>query len=94
MAKLENVDGPTVCVRAKRSITDLTSDYTHSEGRTFIVIAGSAGSITYRAFGDDEDQTEAGLDAGDMIACGAFPVGIIAVRSSSTVTSIVIGVIS
>ena len=78
--------------RDKRTVTIGTDDFEVHGG--FTCQAGSAGNITYRTLFGSEDQTETGLSAGDsIVGPGGVPVLLSAVRGSSTVTSIVIGLI-
>ena len=73
-----------------QTIAIASDDFTFGGG--FTVQAGTAGDITYRAINGDEDATVTGLAAGDTITGpGGIPVLCVAVRGSSTVTSIVAG---
>ena len=83
------LDSPLGPLRDKRTVAIATDDYEDAEG--FLCQVGSAGSITYRTLSGETDQTETGLTAGDIVnACG-IPVLLVAVRGSSSVTSIVVG---
>ena len=71
-----------------------TDDYEDSNG--FLCQLGTAGDVEYRTMLGTADITESGKAAGDVISVGTIPVVLIAVRSlagSTTVTSLVIGVI-
>lgn len=88
---IRNLDQPVGPLRDKFSVTIGTDDYSDPSG--FICQVGTAGNITYRTLEGTADQTETGLSAGDTINVGGIPVLLSAVRGSSTVTSIVVGVV-
>ena len=89
LAKLNLPFGP---YRDKRTVTIGTEDFVREAGFTCQV--ATDGNITYRTLGGDEDEDETGLSAGDTITGpGSVPVVLSAVRGTSTVTSIVIGIL-
>lgn len=89
---LRNLDLPLGPYRDKRTVTIAADDFELPAGFTCQV--GSAGNITYRTLEGSEDQTETGLAIGDsIVGPGGIPVVLRAVRGSSTVTSIVIGIL-
>ena len=89
---LSLLQGPIGPYRDKYSETIGGADFELATG--FTCQAGSAGNITYRTLVGTVDQTETGLTAGDSVAgAGGVPVVLVAVRSSSTVTSIVVSVL-
>ena len=72
-----------------RSVVDIsTTDYVDHRG--FLVQAAGAGDLTYRPLIGTADQTET-VTAGGYPSVAGVPVICIAVRSTSTVTSIVVG---
>ena len=78
--------------RDKKLITVGTADYERPTGFTCTV--STAGDLTYRTLEGDTDQTETGLAIGDtIIGPGGIPVLLQVVRSNSTVTSIIIGIL-
>ena len=82
---------PAGPLRDKRTVSISSDDFVHESG--FICQVAGAGNLIYRTLNGETDQTEAGLSAGDSINVAGVPVILQAVRSSSTVTSIVIGII-
>ena len=88
---LSRLDSPLGPPRDKRIITIATDDFVLKTG--FICQVNSAGNITYQTMEGDGNQTESNLAAGDIIAVCGVPVVLQAVRGSSTVTSILIGVL-
>ena len=85
-------DLPIGPYRDKRTIDISADDYERAGG--FTCQAATAGSLTYRTLHGRADQTEANLAIGDTITGpGGIPVVLSAVRSSSTVTSVVIGIV-
>ena len=85
--------GPLGPYRDKR-VVDLSGGQSYENERGFTCQVSSAGAITYRTLFGDEDQTEAGLAAGaSIVGPGGVPVVLRAVRSTSTVTGIVIGIL-
>lgn len=88
---LRRLDSPLGPLRDKFSVTIATDDYEREEG--FICQVGTAGDLTYRTLHGEQDQTETGLAAGASINVANVPVVLRAVRGTSTVTSIVVGVI-
>ena len=78
-------------LRDKQVIDISSDDYINPRG--FICQAVTAGDLTYRTLGGDVDQTESGLAIGDIINAGGIPVLLQSVLSTSTVTSIVIGIL-
>ena len=88
---LRKRDYPLGPYRDKRTVAISTDDFILESGFTCQV--GSDGNITYRTLHGAEDQTESSLDAGDsIVGPGGVPVALQAVRGTSTVTSIVIGI--
>lgn len=84
--------GPVGPYRDKKSVAIGADDFELETGFTCQV--STAGSITYRTLFGDADQTEAGLQAGaSIVGPGGVPVLLKAVRGSSTVTGIVIGIL-
>ena len=89
---LSKRDYPVGPYRDKRVIDISSDDYENDNGFTCQV--ATAGNITYRTLHGEADQTESGLAVGDVVAGpGGVPVVLVAVRASSTVTSIVVGII-
>ena len=88
---LTRYDSPLGPLRDKRTVDISTNDYEREEG--FICQVGGAGALTYRTLHGAADQTDSGLTAGAVIGVGAVPVILKAVRSASTVTSIIVGII-
>lgn len=87
-----NFAGPIGPYRDKRVVAIGADDFTLDTG--FTCQAAAAGDISYRTLFGEEDQTEAGLAVGDTIAGpGGIPVVLRTVRGSSTVASIVIGIL-
>lgn len=73
----------------KLTVTIGTDDY--EPGWPFVCQAGTDGDLTYRTVDGATDQTET-LTAGDSIQVAGLPVALRAVRGTSTITSIVVGV--
>lgn len=89
---LQGLNDPIGPYRDKRIVAIGADDYVHEAGFTCQVAA--AGSLTYRTLHGTQDLTEAGLSVGDTISGpGGIPVLLKAIRGSSTVTSVVIGII-
>ena len=88
---LNHLDDPLGPPRDKRIIAIGTEDFVLDTG--FICQVATVGNLTYRTLTGAADQTEASLAVGDVIAVCGIPVVLRAVRGSSTVTSIVIGVL-
>ena len=87
-----NHAGPLGPYRDKRTVDISAADFVDDRG--FTVQAAEAGSLTYRTLYGDADETEAGLAAGHTIAGpGGIPVVCRAVRATSSVGSIVIGLL-
>ena len=85
------LDDPLGPLRDKRIITIGTDDFELDRG--FICQAGTTGDLTYRTLDGEADLTETIATAGDSINVAGIPVVLRAVRGSSTVTSIVIGIV-
>ena len=84
--------GPLGPYRDVRAVDISAADYERAGGFTVQVTA--AGSLTYRTLLGDADETTEGLSAGDSITGpGGIPVMIRAVRSSSTITGILAGIL-
>ena len=77
-------------LRDKRVVAIGADDYVNARG--FVCVAGTTGSLVYRTLWGIADQTETIAAAGDGITVGGVPVILTAVRGSSTVTSIVVGI--
>lgn len=78
--------------RNKHTVMIGASDFDHATGFTCQVAA--AGDLTYRALEGEQDVTETGLSAADVITGpGDIPVVLKSIRGTSTVTSVVIGII-
>ena len=88
---LNRLDSPVGPLRDKRTIALTGQNYVRPGG--FICQVASAGNLTYRTISGDEDQTETGLSIGDAIEVAGVPVVLIAIRASSSVSSVVIGII-
>ena len=88
---LNHYHEPAGPLRDKRTVDISSDDFVHEPG--FICQAATAGSLIYRTLNGESDQTETGLAIGDSINVAGVPVILQAVRSSSTVTSIVIGIV-
>ena len=85
-------DLPLGPYRDKRTVDITTDDFVRPAG--FTCQAATAGNLTYRTLHGQADQTENNLAIGDTITGpGGIPVVLSAVRSSSTVTSVVVGII-
>ena len=91
---LSRRDNPLGPLRDKFAQAIGAQDYTRETGFICQIAApASAGTLVYRTLEGTEDQTETGLSAGDTINVGGIPVALRVVRGSSTVTSIVVGVV-
>ena len=88
LSKRDNPLGP---LRDKFVRSIASEDYVREAG--FICQVAAAGSLTYRTLGGTADQTETGLAVGDTINVSGIPVVLQAVRSTSTVTSVVVGIL-
>lgn len=90
-ANLDEMFGRTPIgpLRDKFSVDISRKDYEEDGG--FICVAGTDGDLTYRTHEGRIDQTEQGMKAGAAVEVAGIPVALRAVRSSSTVTSIVVG---
>ena len=77
-------------LRDKYTETIGTDDFELERG--FICVAATTGDITYRTLTGAVDQTETIATAGTAITVAGVPVLITAVRGSSSVTSIVVGI--
>ena len=85
-------DYPVGPYRDKRVIDISSDDYVNDAGFTCQV--ANAGNLTYLTLHGETDQTESGLAVGDVISGpGGVPVVLRAVRATSTVTNIVVGII-
>ena len=86
------LDGPIGPLRDKHTVDISANDFVHEAG--FICQAATAGDLTYQTLTGEVDQTEAGLAIGDTVSGpGGIPVLLKAVRASSTVTSIIVGIV-
>lgn len=89
---LSIIDTPLGPYRDKRIIDISAADFVHEEGFTCQV--ATAGDLAYRTLHGAADLTEKALAIGDTVAGpGGIPVILRAVRTSSTVTSIVVGIL-
>ena len=88
---LNHFDSPLGPLRDKRTITVAAADLEFPSG--VIVQVATAGNLTYRTLVGVADQTETGLAANAVISVGNIPVIIRTIKGSSTVTSVVIGVV-
>ena len=88
---LSNYGDPIGPLRDKKVITIATADYVDERG--FLCQVGTDGNLTYRTLAGTEDLTETSMDAGDFVNVAGIPVIVTAVRGSSTVTSITIGIL-
>ena len=85
---LRILDSPLGPLRDKFTITIGTDDYELPDG--FLCQVAAAGDLIYRTLEGLADQTET-LAIGDVVSVGNVPVVLVAVRGTSTVTSIVVG---
>ena len=83
--------GPLGPLRDKVTIDISTDDYVRETG--FICQVATAGDLDYRTLNGDSDLNETGLAVGDSVNVAGIPVILQAVRSTSTVTSIVVGIL-
>lgn len=91
---LETQKGPMGPLRDKYTVTIGTDDFVLDSGFICQIAApASSGSITYRTLKGSTDQTEGSLSAGDTINVADVPVVLRAIRGSSTVTSVIVGII-
>ena len=88
---LRKRDSPLGPLRDKRVVAIGTVDYELDTG--FICQVATVGDLTYRTLDGSADLTETGLAVGAVISAAGIPVVLRAVRGSSTVTSIVIGIL-
>ena len=89
---LDRLDQPLGPYRDKRTVDISAADFVREQG--FTCQAANGGNLTYRTLEGAQDETENGLSAGDtIVGPGGIPVILSAVRSTSTVTSIVIGIL-
>ena len=88
---LSKLDSPIGPLRDKRVIDITSNDYVNERG--FICQVSAAGNLTYRTLEGQADQTENGLEVGATVNVGGIPVIMQAVRASSTVTGIVVGIL-
>ena len=75
----------------KQTIDISSDDYINANG--FVCQVAVAGNLTYQTLHGSADQTETGLSIGDAIHVAGIPVLLKAVRASSTVTSITVGIL-
>lgn len=78
-------------LRDKYTVDISTNDFELATG--FICQVATAGNLTYQTLAGNADQSENSLAIGTAINVGGIPVILKAVRATSTVTSIVIGVV-
>lgn len=76
-------------LRDRRVVDISANDFADAGG--FVCQAATAGDLEFRTYSGHADQTQAGMDAGDAVEVAGVPVLLVAVRSSSTVTRVVIG---
>ena len=88
---LRKRDSPLGPLRDKLVVAIATDDYELDTG--FICQVATVGDLTYRTLDGSADLTETGLAVGAVISAAGIPVVLRAVRGSSTVTSIVIGIL-
>lgn len=86
---MEHAKGGIGPLKDKAVVDISANDFVDSRG--FLVVAATTGDLTYRTLAGSVDQTETGLAIGDLVNVGGFPVVCRAVRTASTVTSIVVG---
>ena len=92
MAKKLNLsllNAPLGPLRDKYVVDISADDYVDEDG--FMCQAVGAGSLTYLTLSGDDEQTENGLQAGDIIQACGIPVLMRRVRASAGVRSIVVG---
>ena len=87
---LNHFDSPLGPLRDKRTVTVASADLDFPSG--VIVQAATAGSLVYQTLVGTADQTET-VASGDTINVGGIPVVIKKIDGTSTVTSVVVGVI-
>lgn len=79
--------GPAGPLKSREVVDISSTDFVDDRG--FLVEAAGAGDLTYRPLiGEDQTQT---VTAGGYPSVAGVPVVCVAVRSTSTVTSIVVG---
>ena len=88
IAPLQYQAGPIGPLKDRRVIDISADDFLDVRG--FVVEAIDAGDITYRTLGGTADVTQT-LAAGDYPAVAGVPVLCTAVRTTSTVTTVVVG---
>lgn len=88
---LSKLNAPLGPLRDKRVVDISVNDFVEERG--FICQVATDGDLTYRTLEGLADQTENGLKTGATVNAGGIPVLMQAVRASSTVTSIVIGIL-
>ena len=91
ISDLRESRGPIGPVKDKLTIPIGTQDFEIPKG--FICQVATAGNLTYRTLDGRSDQTETGLSVGDIINVADIPVVLRVIRGSSTVTSVVIGLL-
>ena len=85
---------PVGPVRDKQEITIGSDDFTHKQGFVCEISETSGtNALIYRTMDGTTDQTETGLSVGDIIAVAGIPVLIKTVRSTSTVTKVMVGML-
>ena len=87
---LNHFDSPLGPLRDKRTVTIAATDIEFPSG--VIVQAATAGDLAYRTLVGTLDATET-LAIGDSINVAGIPVVLRVIRGTSTVTSVVVGVV-
>ena len=88
---IRNHDYPAGPLRDKLVIDISAADYVNESG--FICQVVDAGDLTYHTLYGAGDVSETGLAAGDTISVSGVPVLLRAVRATSTVTEIAVGIL-
>ena len=88
---LQGPDAPVGPLRDRIEVDISSRGYRNDCG--FICEVLGAGSLTYRTHEGAADQTEPGMGAGDTVEVAGIPVVLRAVRSSSSVTRIAVGLL-
>ncbi|MDE0382408.1 MAG: hypothetical protein OXI22_00860 [Defluviicoccus sp.] len=84
-------DQPLGPLREKLRVDISAKDYVDRRG--FVCQVAEDGDLTYRTFEGKADQTDRGLKAGDTVNVGGLMVALQAVRASSGVNLVIIGLL-
>ena len=89
MASTRRYEQPMGPLRDKRTVSIAANDFEMKSG--FVAQAVEAGTLTYRTIIGETDETET-VTAGEAITVAGVPVLLRALRSSSAVNNVVIGI--